>query len=106
MMKFLSLKELHRLPPLPQDQTLAQARYLNRHHHCRAAASCTGSKFQAPALGRRFCGATRSLRSRRRIDASSLRSASRICCCVFSAVVMCRCAASRALTGSRAMIPS
>ena len=28
MMKFLSLKELHRLPPLPQDQTSARLRYL------------------------------------------------------------------------------
>ena len=28
MMKFLSLKELHRLPPLPQGKTSAQARYL------------------------------------------------------------------------------
>ncbi|WP_174291072.1 hypothetical protein [Sphingomonas bacterium] len=28
MMKFLSLKELHRLPRLPQDQTSAQGRYL------------------------------------------------------------------------------
>ncbi|VXD06394.1 hypothetical protein SPHINGOT1_660086 [Sphingomonas sp. T1] len=27
MMKFLLLKELHRLPPLPQDQTSAQGRY-------------------------------------------------------------------------------
>jgi len=27
-MKFLSLKELHRLPPLPQGKTSAQARYL------------------------------------------------------------------------------
>jgi len=26
-MKFLLLKELHRLPPLPQDQTSAQGRY-------------------------------------------------------------------------------
>jgi hypothetical protein len=28
MMKFLSLKELHRLRPPPQDQTSAQARHL------------------------------------------------------------------------------
>jgi len=28
MMEFLSLKELHRLPPLPQDQTSASLRYL------------------------------------------------------------------------------
>jgi hypothetical protein len=28
MGKFLSLKELHRLPPLPQDQTSARLRYL------------------------------------------------------------------------------
>ena len=28
MMKFLSLKKLHRLPPLPQDQTSARLRYL------------------------------------------------------------------------------
>lgn len=27
MGEFLSLKELHRLPPLPRDQTSAQARY-------------------------------------------------------------------------------
>ena len=27
-MEFLSLKELHRLPPLPQGKTSAQARYL------------------------------------------------------------------------------
>lgn len=29
--KFLSLKELHRLPPPPQSQTSPQARYLTAH---------------------------------------------------------------------------
>jgi len=42
-MEFLSLKELHRLPPLPQDQNLSAGALPHHHHHCRATASCCGS---------------------------------------------------------------
>lgn len=45
MVKFLSLQELHRLPPLPQDQTSARLRYLT-------AATTAAQRLRAVGLPR------------------------------------------------------
>uniref|UniRef100_UPI0019CFFE86 hypothetical protein n=1 Tax=Sphingomonas populi TaxID=2484750 RepID=UPI0019CFFE86 len=52
IVKFLSLKELHRLPPPPQGQTSAQARYLT--------ANTTAAQRLRALGGSRQCGISHS----------------------------------------------
>jgi hypothetical protein len=67
MMKFLSLKELHRLPLLPQDQTSVGLRYLTATTTAAQRLRAVGQRGPEAAAGvdqtRSFTPAPKSIRS-------------------------------------------